>query len=165
VTGAAPIWREVVHRLHASDPSSRPAAPPGLIRTAVWFEPPVEAERKEWFVLGTEMTVVQITSGESAAPRIRYPAADAIIAMDPDIPAGAQRVVFEAAPATAGFRWRLDGALLGEGDARGRFDWSPSRGRHTLALENGEGRTLSTAAFEVRGNAATDAAARSAPRD
>jgi penicillin-binding protein 1C len=168
VTGAAPIWREVVHRLHANDPSSRPAAPSGLIRTSVWFDPPVETERKEWFLFGTEMTVVESTSTESVAPRIRYPAADAIIALDPDIPVGAQRVVFEAAPATAGFRWRLDGALLGEGDARGRFDWRPSRGRHTLELENADGRALSTAAFEVRGNAAggnapADATARSAP--
>jgi penicillin-binding protein 1C len=132
-----------------------------LTRTTVWFEPPVEAERKEWFLFGTEMTVVQAADGESAAPRIRYPAADAIIALDPDIPAGAQRMMLEAAPARAGFRWRLDGALLGEGDARGRFDWSPTRGRHTLELENAEGRTLSSAAFEVRGNLAAGDAARS----
>jgi penicillin-binding protein 1C len=153
VTGAAPIWRAIVHRLHAADASSRPPAPSGLSRTTVWFEPPVEAERKEWFLLGTEMTVIESAGGGAAAPRIRYPAADAIIALDPDIPPSAQRVVFEAAPAGAGLRWRLDGVALGECDARGRFDWSPSRGRHTLELEDGEGRSLSTTAFEVRGNA------------
>src|SRR5262249_5684511 len=67
VTGAAPIWREMIHRLHANDPSSRPPAPSGLTRTTVWFEPPVESERREWFVLGTEMIVVQSASGESPA--------------------------------------------------------------------------------------------------
>jgi penicillin-binding protein 1C len=152
VTGAAPIWRDIVHRLHVTEPSSKPAAPSGLLRTTVWFEPPVEAQRKEWFLAGTEMTVVDSTTSESIAPRIRYPASDAIIALDPDIPTGAQRVVFEAAPATPGWRWRLDGAALGEADAGGRFDWNPSRGRHTLELEGPNGQIVSATAFEVRGN-------------
>jgi penicillin-binding protein 1C len=154
VTGAAPIWRAIVHRLHASDASSRPSAPSGLSRTTVWFEPPVEPERKEWFLLGTEMTVIESMGSEAAAPRIRYPATDAIIALDPDIPGGAQRVVFEASPAGAGLRWRLDGAALGKGDTHGRFDWNPARGRHTLQLEDAEGRILSATEFEVRGNVA-----------
>src|SRR5262249_312125 len=64
VTGAAPIWREIVHRLHASEPSSNPAAPSGLLRTTVWFEPPVEAERKEWFLAGTEMILVHSATSE-----------------------------------------------------------------------------------------------------
>ena len=154
VTGAAPIWREIVHRLHATDMSSKPSAPSGLSRTTVWFEPRVEPDRKEWFLAGTEMTVVERANGEGAAARIRYPAADAIIALDPDIPPGAQRVVFEAAPARAGLRWRLDGVALGEADAGGRLDWNPSRGRHTLELEDTDGRVVSATAFEVRGNGA-----------
>jgi penicillin-binding protein 1C len=154
VTGAAPIWREIVHRLHTGDASSRPAAPSGLSRTPVWFEPPVEPERKEWFLIGTEMTVVERSGSESAGPRIRYPAADAIIALDPDIPPDAQRVVFQASRSASGLRWRLDGASLGEADVYGRFDWCPARGRHTLELQDAEGRILSATAFEVRGNAA-----------
>src|SRR5207237_5721621 len=54
VTGAAPIWREIVHRLHAVEPSLQPPPAAGLSRTTVWFEPPVETERKEWFLSGTE---------------------------------------------------------------------------------------------------------------
>jgi penicillin-binding protein 1C len=157
VTGAAPIWREIVHRLHAADTSSRAAAPSGLSRTTVWFDPPVEAERKEWFLIGTEMAVVESAGAEAATPRIRYPAADAVIALDPDIPPGAQRVVFEAAPAGARWRWRLNGIALGESDARGRLDWSPSRGHYTLQLEDAEGRILSASVFEVRGNGGPEA--------
>ena len=74
-----------------------------------------------------------------------------IIALDPDVPIGAQRVVFEASPALAGSRWRLDGATLSEGDARGRADWAPSSGKHTLTLEDSDGMPLSTVSFEVRG--------------
>jgi len=157
VTGAAPIWRDIVHRLHATDPSVRPAAPSGVSGVSVWFDPAVEPERKEWFLRGTEMTVGESSRSGSAssdatlAPRIRYPAAGMIIALDPDIPAGAQRVVFEASPALAGSRWRLDGATLSESDARGRADWTPASGRHTLTLEDSDGITVSTVSFEVRG--------------
>ena len=153
VTGAAPIWREIVHRLHAVEPSLQPAAAAGLSRTTVWFEPPVETERKEWFLSGTEMIMVESAAGRAVAARIRYPAADTIIALDPDIPAAAQRVVFEPSLAGGQWRWRLDGIALGSGDAHGRVDWTPVSGRHRLALENAEGEILSTAEFEVRGNA------------
>ncbi len=157
VTGAAPIWRELVHRLHASEPSTPPVATRGITRVSVWFDPAVEPERKEWFLRGTEMNVIQSNvhgaDGAAAiAPRIRYPAADTIIALDPDIPAFAQRVVFEAAPAIAGLEWRLDGATLASTDAQGRADWAPAAGKHSLALVDSDGRTLSVVVFEVRGN-------------
>jgi penicillin-binding protein 1C len=157
VTGAAPIWRELVHRLHASEPSTPPVATAAVTRVSIWFDPAVEPERKEWFLRGTEMSVVQSNShgagGATAiAPRIRYPAANTIVALDPDIPAAAQRVVFEASPAIAGLGWCLDGATLASTDARGRADWAPTAGKHSLALVDSEGKTLSVVAFEVRGN-------------
>jgi membrane carboxypeptidase/penicillin-binding protein PbpC len=74
-----------------------------------------------------------------------------VIALDPDIPTGAQRLMFEASSALAGSRWRLDGATLSDSDARGRADWTPSSGRHTLTLEDSDGMPLSTVSFEVRG--------------
>jgi penicillin-binding protein 1C len=89
-----------------------------------------------------------------ATPRIRYPAADTIIALDPDIPTASQRVVFEASPAIGGLGWRLDGATLPNTDAYGRADWTPAPGKHTLALVGVDGRTLAMVAFEVRGNSA-----------
>ena len=157
VTGAAPLSRDIVHRLHAAAPSAQPLAPSGVTRISIWFDPAVEAERKEWFLRGTEMSGIESRAGGAAGlaptPRIRYPAAGTIIALDPDVPATAQRVVFEAAPMTEGLRWRLDGAELMDSDARGRADWAPASGRHTLTLEDSDGTLLSTVSFEVRGNA------------
>jgi len=37
---------------------------------------------------------------------------------------------------------------------RGRADWKPVPGRHTLVLEDAEGKQLSALEFEVRGNTA-----------
>jgi penicillin-binding protein 1C len=121
----------------------------------VRFDPPVEAPRDEWFLRGTEMATVRGSdggSGTAATPRIRYPSPDTVIALDPDVPAGRQRVVFEAVPVVPGVQWRLDGAALA--DERGRVAWTPRPGAHTLALEDATGRTLSSVAFEVRGDPA-----------
>ncbi len=151
IAGAAPVWRDLVHFLHATDAAARAPAPPGLVREAVRFDPPVEPERDEWFLRGTEMAVIRgADSGAGATPRIRYPTPATIIALDPDLPAGHQRVAFEAAPAVPGLQWRLDGVPLP--DVRGRALWTPRPGRHTLSLEDAAGRVLSQVAFEVRGD-------------
>jgi len=146
-----------VHRLQATEPSTQPAAPAGLTRVSVGFDPAVESERKEWFLRGTEMGVVESNASGAdhvsmATPRIGYPAADTIIALDPDSPPGSQRVVFEASPAIGGLGWQLDGATLPNTDAYGRADWTPTPGKHSLALIDVDGRTLAMVAFEVLGN-------------
>jgi len=153
VTGAAPIFRDLVDWLHAADPPAPDVAPPGVLRAEVRFDPPLEPERGEWFLRGTEMAVVRAaTEGTVATPRIRYPVPDTIIAIDPDIAPGRQRVLFEAAPAAPGLAWRLDGVAIP--DERGRALWTPHPGRHTLALEDAQGHALSRVAFEVRGDPA-----------
>jgi penicillin-binding protein 1C len=158
VSGAAPIWRDLVHWLHREETSARPAVPDGVAQRAVTFEPAAEAQRREWFVAGTAMTKVRASSprddddgpGTSGnTPRIRYPAPGTIIALDPDIPAAHQRVAFSASPAAPDLRWRLGDTELT--DRHGRVLWAPTPGRHTLVLEDAQGAVLSRVDFEVRG--------------
>ncbi len=153
VTGAAPIWRDIVHRLHTNEPSTPPRAPSGVLRQTVAFDPPVEAERGEWFLRGTETVTMRGNGAQgfatSATPTIRYPAADTIIALDPDIPSDRERVVFSASPAVPGLQWRIDDVVLVA--ERGRADWKPVPGQHMLVLEDAEGKPLSSVKFEVRG--------------
>lgn len=156
VTGAAPIWRDLIHRLHASEPSVPPLAPAGMIEQQVAFEPAVETERSEWFLPGTQTQLVATATGASAGsavtPHIRYPAPDTIIALDPDIADEHQRVMFQASPVLPGMRWRIGDEVLM--DSRGRAAWSPLPGTYTLFLENEDGQALSSVPFEVRGNIA-----------
>jgi len=150
VTGAAPIWRDVVHRLHRDVPSTPPERPPGLERSTVAFDPPVEAERGEWFLRGTAITSVRsVRDDEHVTPQIRYPASDTIVALDPDIPPRHQRMAFVASAFPDGVTWSLDGRTL---DERGtRALWSPAPGKHVLSLVDARGLAVSTVAFEVRG--------------
>ena len=154
VTGAAPVWHDLVLRLHRTKASEAPSPPAGLVSENVRFEPAVEVERSEWFLAGTAMTIVQGengaggSAGTGATPRIRYPTEDTIVALDPDIPPARQRLVFQAAPAIPGLRWRLDERALAASGAS--VAWPPEAGRHTLVLEDHAGHPLSIVGFEVR---------------
>ena len=156
VSGAAPVWREVMDWLHRGDArharpsvSSRPPpAPSGLVRRNIRFEPPREPARDEWFLAGSEMSVIRAASANALA-RIAYPADGSIIALDPDIPPQRQRVPLRlTTPAGPAWRWRLDQAPLGPSDKK--LLWLPQPGKHRLTLENSKGETIDVVNFEVR---------------
>jgi penicillin-binding protein 1C len=158
VTGAAPIWRDIVHWLHRAEMSTQPETPAGITRQGVTFDPAVEGDRREWFVGGTAMARVRASNQRSddeataVTPRIRYPAPGMVVALDPDIPPAHQRIAFAASPVVADMRWKLDDADLP--DRHGKVLWAPTPGRHTLVLEDMRGVVLSRVDFEVRGNIA-----------
>ena len=148
-SGAAPVWREIMDWLNqGARIDGAPPAPTGLVQRMVRFEPAMEATRREWFLAGSEMAVVR-QAGTSALARIAYPAAGAILALDPDIPPARQRVALQlSGPAESGWRWQVDqGPPL---SARKPALWLPSPGRHRLALFDAGGRELEVVYFEVR---------------
>lgn len=148
VTGAAPVWRDVMDYLNRFRPGGAPAVPAGVVRRTVTWEPALEPPRPEWFLQGTETTRVVLPADEQRMPKIVYPADGTIVAVDPDIPAGRQRLFF-LAHGPQGLRWQLDGAILGT--AGHRAGWQPLRGKHELVLLDGTGRALDRVTFTVRG--------------
>jgi penicillin-binding protein 1C len=144
ITGAAPIWREVMAGLHRTTASAPPATPAGVV-----------AAGAEWFLAGTEPSRVAEATvvAAGAVPRILSPVAGSVIALDPDIPPARQRVVFELEGRGGAYRWQLDAADLGA--ATGAVLWEPVAGRHALSLVDGSGRVVESTRFEVRGPAST----------
>jgi penicillin-binding protein 1C len=152
VSGAAPLWHDMMQELHRRAPSLPPAAPPGVVTQQVAFVPAIEPPRDELFIAGTERKLVELAGrhGETAlAPRIAYPVTGTIIALDPDIPFDRQRVIFSASSAHAGLQWQLDGKPLGRATANA--SWFPLPGRHVLRMVDVKGETTDEVAFEVRG--------------
>jgi len=169
VSGAAPIWADVMAWLHRKTPSAAPPPPQGVVHQAVRFTAPsAEAARKEWFIAGTQQARFAIktgaasaygasveaenqseTHGEGGAPRARIlaPAPHTVLALDPDIPPEHQRVWFEAAGGKA-LAWRIDGRRVGQG---ARVAWLPWPGRHTVELVDAAGRRLDGVGIEGRG--------------
>ncbi|BCZ78004.1 penicillin-binding protein [Paraburkholderia terrae] len=179
VTGAAPIWAAIVGYLHRRVPSVEPRAPAGVVQARVNFDGNIEPARNEWFVDGTQTQTVGLAanaistsnasgitnvahasgktaaSSSNAAPRIGSPTDGTLFALDPDIPAMRQRIVFERANGSSGrASWRLDGKPLGREE---RVLWLPWPGRHVLELVNTDGSSADSVRFEVRGATAHQA--------
>jgi penicillin-binding protein 1C len=138
ISGAAPVWREVMSHLHAQAPSTAPAPPVGVVTLG-----------GERFLAGTEPAdrPTQALRGRAQPFGIQSPREGTVVVLDPDIPIASQRLVFEGAPG----RWRLDGRELGQG---GSLQWSPRPGRHVLerlsADEDAGESGVDRVRFEVR---------------
>lgn len=151
VSGAAPVWREVMDYLHAGEASSFPAIPRGVVTREVHFSPPIEPPRTEHFLAGTETGEIRLAvANDGERPgraKILYPTEGTVIAMDPDIPAKYQRVQFSfQGPENAA--WLIDGHFIGNGSEVG---WLPAGGWHRLVLADSDGNELDFVNFEVRG--------------
>jgi penicillin-binding protein 1C len=149
VSGAAPVWRDVMDFLHRERPGKQGAAPAALVRKAVAFQPAHEPAREEWFLRGTDTTLVEAVPAARRTPKIVYPVDGSIVAVDPDIPDRLERMLFQA-QGVGEHRWRLDG--LDVGPAGEGLAWQPVVGEHRLELVDAAGKAVSTSRFEVRGN-------------
>ena len=154
VSGAAPVWRDLMDYLHRDGPGRQAAAPNTLLRREVRYAPAHEAARPEWFLRGTDTALIEALMPAARAPKIVYPVDGSILAVDPDIPEARERVLFQA-QAGQGLRWRLDDAALGPADAA--LSWRPVVGAHRLDLLDAGGKVIATSRFEVRGNRADQA--------
>jgi len=162
ITGAAPIWLDVMNYLHDRFGSGQAARSQRVVAAEVRFPDAVEARRREWFI-GETAPDSGAGDLEDANPRIVSPAPDTIVALDPDVPLSAQRIAFQASASALNSHWLLDGRALGA--VRGVFLWAPSPGAHTLAIMRESGIALDTIGFSVRGAMPPHSFAHDDPRD
>jgi len=147
VSGAAPLWLDIMEWLHRNAPSQAPPPPAGVDPQPIVFPASSEPARAEWFARGTEPPFREQARARRR-PRVLSPVGGAIIAIDPDIPPPLQRVLFAAAGASGAFRWALDGRLIGAAD---HYLWEPRPGAHTLALVDDREQIVDRVRFTVRG--------------
>lgn len=114
VEGAAPVWRAVMDRLH-------------------------KGRAVKSFSLAKKTTAPTFERGKFG--RILYPASGAVLAIDPDIPEGSQRVLIEA---------EGEGKLFLNGNELADPLWKPSKGKHRIQLSSKTGAVLDELSFEVR---------------
>lgn len=148
VSGAAPVWVEIMNFLHRDQISHAPRPPAGLVKKWIAFPRGLEPPRQEWFLEGTEPHWGRLDMNPGPC-RIIYPPPGAIMAIDPDIPMEQQEVIFLSEGFQEGMNWRLNGELL-PGTGRS-VRWHVKEGRHLLALVDREGKTLDHISFLVRG--------------
>jgi penicillin-binding protein 1C len=148
VTGAAPIWTEMMDFLHRDLPSIKREALSGLVRKKIEFSRDAAASREEWFIRGTEPNGQNQKTGQFN-PRIIYPPSGTVMAVDPDIPAELQKVFFVSQVHGDDFQWVLNGSAL---QMTGRtIPWVPKAGKYHLAIADKDEKVLDYVYFEVRG--------------
>ena len=156
VSGAGPIWHDVMGYLHQHRPSKAPAMPAGVVAQQVVFEQGLEPSRTEYFLAGTEFSRVALAtslqSGQVQPLFISHPAHATIIALDPDIPADNQRLMLRAGN-TAGrvtqtVSWHVNGQYLGSANP---YAWLPLPGRHRVEIRDGQNRVIDAVVIQVRG--------------
>lgn len=156
ITGAAPVWLQLMNHLESAygggeakeNQDSNTQPPPGIVSAEVAFED--GKLRREWFIRGTVPLRVEAAPATEQGDRILSPSQGTIFAIDPDIPADSQRVVFERRPAPLPRHWRLDGVFL-DSDESAVF-WTPLPGRHKLEITDAQGSVLDAVLFQVRGS-------------
>ena len=147
MSGAAPIWLDVMNRLHSDEPSEAPKAPAGISERLMEHFPQ-RGQRAELFIKGTEPSAPRVSAAQLHR-RIIYPADGTVMALDPDIPGDRQKIFFETQPQDKRFSWVLDGVAIGSADAP--LSWSPAAGKHTLTLVDENHRVVDRVTFSVRG--------------
>ena len=148
VTGAAPIWTEMMGFLHRDVSSIEREAHSGLVRKRVEFSEDGTASREEWFIRGTEPNLINQRTGQFN-PRILYPPPGTVMAVDPDIPRELQKVFFVSQVHEDHFRWVLNGSVLE--DTGKAIPWIPREGKYHLAIADKDENVLDYVYFEVRG--------------
>ena len=157
ITGAGPIWADVMEAAAAKLGAGRPGAAPGqLLKRHIQFasnDGHVEASRDEWFVRGTEPASALIAAREAsgAGARIVTPSDGTIIALDPDIPAANQRVQLKSGDVASAACWTVNDVQLG--CSATPMTWSPVAGNAVLKLLDAEGKEFDRVTMIVRGTA------------
>jgi len=150
VSGAAPVWYDVMNYLHRHKAGNKMTVPPNVIKKEFVSSLNTGKRQDEWFIQGTEpSSKVQIVKQYNE--KIVYPPSDTIIALDPDIPQDLQKVFFIArGVADKELKWRLNKSEI-EGTGKA-VSWSPRKGKYNLELADTQGKIIDSVSFEVRGS-------------
>jgi len=148
VTGAAPVWRDLMVQLHRDVPSLAPKPPADVVATTTRFANNVEAPRREWFMRDQQSAAIATIALSAPSPRIASPANGLVIAVDPDIPPAHQKLPISTEGTTDDMRLRLNGQEIAR--ANGVTLWTPQVGAYTLELDDQRGKVLDRVVFTVR---------------
>ena len=147
VTGAAPVWLEIMNYLHAGRPSRQPRPPGDVARAGIDFDGMAGNAREELFLGGTEpLAPVKVSAYQK--PRITYPADEMLIAIDPEIPDDSQFVPFQFEPDRGKYRWVINGKPMAS--TSNIVLWKPQPGRYELSIVDDREQVLDKIRFLVK---------------
>ncbi len=149
ISGAAPLWREVLDGLIENEAPTTFRRPPELAQVTLCADsaavagPECPAHRLEWLPNATPM----VAHGADPAPlRITYPDPGTVIVLDRALPSSAQQVPIEidGDASIRSLTILVDGVALGKGEIGERWrsgpvGWAPTPGHHVLRAISSQG--------------------------
>lgn len=148
VSGAAPVWMEIMNHLHAKSPSCPPKPPSGVRMAAISFAESVAGPHQEIFLTGTEPVFTINGDYRHRRTSIVYPSKDTLIAIDPDIPEELQLVPLRFQGKGQRCEWTMDGKKTGVFEQL--YLWKPQPGSHEAALVDASNNVIDSVSFVVR---------------
>ncbi|NYT65000.1 penicillin-binding protein 1C [Alcaligenaceae bacterium] len=156
VSGAGPLWHDIMSWLHRSEASTQPAMPDTVQQAQVVFQNHSEPKRQDVFFGDTVISTVKLASSALTTAKgrsgIAEPVDGAIFALDPDIPPLNQRVSLRAVSLIGkngeNVSWRIGKDIIAQGS---QALWAPMPGKHQLQLLDEAGTLLQQISIEVRG--------------
>ena len=139
VSGAAPLWRDILDQLLDGRPPTGFERPPDLAQVPLCSTsessagPTCPFQRLEWLRLS------DLPSGDARPDhqlRIVTPDPDTVIVLDTGLPPEAQRLPIEV-EASGPVTVVVDGAPIGSRDGPGVLAWPPAAGHHVLQAAGG----------------------------
>ncbi|MBX7020998.1 penicillin-binding protein 1C, partial [Providencia rettgeri] len=119
VSGAAPIWHEVISVLNHYRPGRQTVRPEQVQLRQIVFVPALEPSREEFFVEGTQTDRIQLNDANLAyagPARIQEPVNGTILALDPDIPPQNQQLrLLAQGQINEALEWWVQGVKAGGG--------------------------------------------------
>jgi penicillin-binding protein 1C len=155
ITGAAPVWRDIVEYLHQKQHSQQPTPPDGLLQQQVRYQPPIESPRQDWVIahnraaqtVPNQLISINVTP---ASAMLIAPPDSAIIAPDPDIPQQRQALLLQSG-GTGKSCMLLDNRPVAACGRTKVLVPLPMPGKHELVLTDPHNSILDKHVFEVRG--------------
>lgn len=145
VSGAAPLWLDVMKFIHSTAIPTEPSIPAGVHQDAVRFSHGKEGPRLEYYLDGHH-------GGLSRPPRPRSqelllsPNDGEIIALDPEIPEQSQKLMIRRQGSDS-LHLYMNGRDLGTSST---VLWFPIPGKHLLQVVDSKQRVLDSASFLVK---------------
>lgn len=148
ISGAAPVWLEIMNFLHASTKSTVPRNPPGVVNARIHFAKAIEPARNEFFIDGTQPLDQIKPELNYQEARIAYPQDGTLITIDPDIPSSLQKVGLKFEANGQRLTWRINNDDTGSG--KPLLLWEPRPGNYTVSIVDQNGRIHDSVDFTVR---------------
>jgi penicillin-binding protein 1C len=130
MSGAAPIWRELMLLLHSEDQERKTKLPQTAMATTHYIAPTT--------------SLVQ----HATLTRIRYPVTGMLVGLDPDIPKNLQKLPIEIENPQSGHQLIINGQNWAK--AQATVLWPIHRGKFEVALKTAQGELVDAVEIVVR---------------